>query len=170
VKKLRLVLVAAIIATGCAAPIEVQFDWDKKTDFEKYRTFKWSGVSASDTDPVTQEDKTLMNAVDVRLAGKGLAKVDDSPDLIVTFHAVGEDAALMRNDYDPQKGGTEDWTTMHYKQGTIVLDFTDAKTQERVWRGIAIGKVQRDASPDEIKGTIEKAINKMLKGYPPAES
>jgi hypothetical protein len=62
-----------------AAEINVNYDW--QADFTRYKTWRWrKGTPAPD--PI--EDKRLRDAIESRLAARGLSRVDSRGDLEVS--------------------------------------------------------------------------------------
>jgi hypothetical protein len=53
-----------------------------------------------------------------------------------------------------------------YKEGTLVIDLIDRKTEHLVWRGVGTGAV-RDMKPgDDLSG----AVGQILEEFPPGEA
>jgi hypothetical protein len=48
-----------------------------------------------------------------------------------------------------------------------MVDLFDRRQQQLVWRGIAENARRADAPPEQVDDTIEKAIVKIFKEYPP---
>ena len=53
------------------------------------------------------------------------------------------------------------------KEGTLVLDFLDAKTKSLVWHATASGAVRPTASPEEQQQRINEVITQLLARFPP---
>jgi hypothetical protein len=57
-----------------------------------------------------------------------------------------------------------------YQEGTLVLDFIDAKEKTLAWRAIA-QKVLEDApSPERVQKDLDQIAQKLLEKYPPKQS
>ncbi len=52
-------------------------------------------------------------------------------------------------------------------EGTLVLDFLDAKTQSLVWRATATAAVEPRVSPEDQQARINEVIAAMLANFPP---
>ena len=52
-----------------------------------------------------------------------------------------------------------------YTEGTLILDFVDAKTQKLVFRGVGTGTV---SDPETNADRIKQAVEKIVQGYPSA--
>jgi len=53
------------------------------------------------------------------------------------------------------------------KEGTLVLDFVDAKTKSLLWRATASAAVSPAVSPEEQQQRINEVIAEMLAHFPP---
>jgi len=54
-----------------------------------------------------------------------------------------------------------------YEEGTLVLDVVNGSEKDLIWRGTAKKTVDQNATPDKITKTINEAVKKLLKGFPP---
>ena len=50
----------------------------------------------------------------------------------------------------------------------MILDFVDAKSKNLLWRGTAKAEIQHVDTPEKSEALINKAVNEILKTYPPA--
>ena len=53
--------------------------------------------------------------------------------------------------------------------GTLVVDIADAKKGELAWRGIGVKEVKTDAKPEKRDKSINDAMKKIFKNYPPKQ-
>jgi hypothetical protein len=51
--------------------------------------------------------------------------------------------------------------------GTMVIDIADAKKSQVAWRGMGVKEVQTQAKPDKRDKSINEAVKKIFKNYPP---
>jgi hypothetical protein len=56
------------------------------------------------------------------------------------------------------------WDVYTWTQGTLIVDFTDPRTNQVVWRGTASAVVNHPENPSPKK--VEKAVNKLMAHYP----
>ena len=61
--------------------------------------------------------------------------------------------------------GTINISEQDYKEGTLVIDIYDGKTEKLLWRGSAEGTLSDKAAKNENK--LEKAVAKMFRNFPP---
>jgi hypothetical protein len=53
--------------------------------------------------------------------------------------------------------------------GMLVVNLVDPGTGAMVWRGMASGDVDANASPEKHDKKIHEAVQKIFRGYPPKE-
>lgn len=183
-KRLALLAVASLLLGAVPAVAQdVRYDFDKDKDFSKYRTYKWVTIKdAEQTDELTA--RQLVAAIDAELAKKGLTKTDaDSADLYIGYQtAVGTEKQFTA--YNTGWGYGAGWgrgwygyggmaTTTTYGStstvyvGTLDLSIYDSATKQLVWRGTASKTLDPKAKPDKKQKNITKAVQKLLKNYPP---
>ncbi|HYK34724.1 DUF4136 domain-containing protein [Alloacidobacterium sp.] len=172
---LMLMLVSSAIAQ------DVRYNFDKDTDFSKFKTYKWVALKGAATvnDLV---DKQIKDTVDAQLATKGLSKVDtDNPDLLIGYQAgIGTEKQFTSYDtgwgYGPGwyrggwyggGGGMTTGQTSTIYTGQLALDMNDSANKDLVWRGIVSKTIDPKAKPDKQQKNLTKAITKLLKNYPP---
>ncbi len=57
-----------------------------------------------------------------------------------------------------------------YLRGTLVLDITDVRTGEVIWRGWASKSLRLDPRPEKVRMYVNEAVEKILENFPPAGS
>jgi hypothetical protein len=53
--------------------------------------------------------------------------------------------------------------------GTLVIDMADAKKNQLAWRGMATKEVKTQASPEKRDKSINEAVKKVFKNFPPKQ-
>ena len=53
--------------------------------------------------------------------------------------------------------------------GTLVIDIADAKKKQVAWRGMGVKEVDTQAKPEKRDKSINNAVKKIFKNYPPEE-
>jgi hypothetical protein len=51
--------------------------------------------------------------------------------------------------------------------GTLVIDMADAKKNQLAWRGMGVKEVDTQAKPEKRDKSINNAVKKIFKNYPP---
>lgn len=155
---------------------KVNVDWDRSADFSTFHTYAWQ---KSPHPAKGLWDQRIVDGVDQRLAAGGLRKVDANPDLWVMYSkSLKDQKETIGTGYNfgPAWGWGWGWgpgiSTVQYntyitREGTLVVELANAKTQQLMWRGSATATIS-DNSEKNIK-TLDKALNNLFKNYPPAE-
>ena len=160
---------------------DVRYNFDKDTDFSKFKTYKWVPIKgAQQLDDLI--DKQIKSAVDAELAKKGLSRVEtDNADLLVGYQtAVGQEKQFNSYNtgwgYGPGWGGgwyggggsssTTTSTTTIYN-GQLDVDMYDSAHHDLVWRGVVSKTIDTKAKPDKREKNLAKALQKLFKNYPP---
>ena len=183
-KKSCFLMIAFLLAgVSSAVAQDIRYDFDKEKDFSKYKTYKWVPIKGAELpDELTQ--KTITSAIDAQLATKGLTKTDtDNADLYVGYQtALGQEKEYTSFNtgwgYGPGWGGgwygyggmstgTTYGSTSTVYVGQLDLSMYDAVAKQLVWRGSASKTLDPKAKPEKKQKNINKAVEKLLKKYPP---
>jgi hypothetical protein len=186
-KKMRkpVLLTTALFLMGVSSAFaqDIRYDFDKDKDFSKYKTYKWVPIKGAEMpDELTQ--KALTNAIDAQLAAKGLTKTDtDNADLYIGYQtALGQEKEFTSYNtgwgYGPGWGGgwygyggmsttTTYGSTSTVYVGQLDLSMYDPAAKQLVWRGTASKTLDPKAKPEKKQKNINKAVEKLLKKYPP---
>jgi Domain of unknown function (DUF4136) len=168
---------------GVVTAQDVRYDFDKNKDFSKYKTYKWVPIKGADQPDALTAQK-LTAAVDAELATKGLTKTDsDTADLYIGYQtAIGTEKQFTSYNtgwgYGPGWGGgwyggggmtsnTTYGSTSTVYIGQLDLSMYDPADKQIVWRGTASKTLDPKAKPEKKEKNIGKAVNKLLKNYPP---
>jgi len=182
----RLLVPAAVITTftlaGCSS-LQVSTDHDPTAvaSMAGYGSYDWMPHPEGD-DPLLHNRllaTRVENAVDAELGAKEFRRIDQgTPDFKVGWHASLEgkvDVSTVNNYYGyghqswgASGGGAHaDTFVREYKQGTLILDVVDARSNKLVWRGTAQAEVSMSDSTEKRESRIRKAVQKLFKGFPP---
>jgi len=189
-RTLRLTSIFLVIALvgGCSG-IQVSQDYDLSTDFNPYRTFAWAPEPTQKSGDVLIDspfmDRRIRNAIETTLESKGYPKADGGrPDFFVTYQLV-VNTQLEINTVGPAFGwgaypygywgypypywGGIDYTTFisQYELGTLLIDFTDAKTHQLFWRGIGSRRIYQQSTPEKTTARVNRTVAEILAQYPP---
>jgi hypothetical protein len=176
-KNIMLVPVLCIAVSGHAASLAVNYDYDTAADFAALKTFNWmpaTGNAAGDELLI----KKIRNTVDVQLQAKGRKIAADNPDFLIGMALSGQTTNAGSTGVGMSIGipvgragrvsvGGGKSKPREKKEGTLVMDFVDAKTKALVWRATATDAVDPSASPEEKQQKINEVIAAMLEHFPP---
>jgi hypothetical protein len=168
-KHMALTIIACL---GIAASAQdVQFDYSHSANFNAYKTYRWV-----DFKPVAIGDELLdqdiKRAVDAQLAGKGLRRVESGGDLVVGYQAWISQEKEFDSLGTGGWGGPFGWgdrrvTTSTTDVGKLTIGLFDPARKQLVWRGAASKTLNISKDPDKNYRTLEKAMAKLFRNYPP---
>lgn len=177
-KKAFLVLVALGIA-ACATAPSVTYDYDTAANFAALKTFAWmpaTGNAASDELLV----KKIRTTLDSQLQAKGRTPTQADADFLIGMQlsgkttyggstGVGVSVGIPVGRAGRVSVGGGKSVPTEKKEGTLVVDFVDAKTRSLLWRATASGAVDPAATPEQQQQRIDEVIAEMLKRFPPGK-
>ena len=182
-KRVLIGTVALLVLVVCSTfAQDVRYNFDKKTDFSKFRTYKWVELKGAEKlDDLT--DKQIKAALDSQLAAKGLTKTDaDNADLYIGYQpSIGQEKEFTSysSDWGYGPGWGRGWygsgmgstttsgQTSTIYTGQLALDMYDSANHDLVWRGVVSKTLDPKAKPEKREKNVTKAAQKLLKNYPP---
>jgi hypothetical protein len=164
---LRLLVAFFFLAALHSAAQKTNVDWDHNiTDFSKYRTYAWVKPSRTTSNPLM--DQRIVAAVDAQLAAKGMREAQADADVLVTYNAgLRQERSAIASGMGGWRrgGGMGRIDPVTENVGTLVVDVSDGKSKNLIWRGMATDTLSDQSEKNTKK--IEKAVDKMFKKYPP---
>jgi len=157
---------------------DVHYNYDRGTNFATYKTYQWVDIPGG---VVTDQliDRDIKRAVDGQLAEKGLTRVEKNADLYVGYQAViteEKGVNLTGMGGGPGWGGWGPWggwpgtvqgQTSTIPVGTLAVQLYDPARKQLIWRGDASKTIDLKKDPDKNYKTLQKAMAKLFKNYPP---
>jgi len=180
-KRLVIVAVAGLLAPAILLAQKTSYDYEKTANFAGFKTY-----AHKDGTKVGQQliDDRIVSAIDTQLAAKGLKRVDENPDLFVVYHVafdkqkdISTYSSGYGGGYGPYgwgwgggwAGGTTSTQVRDILVGTLVIDLADAKKGQLAWRGMGVKEVNTQANPEKRDKSINEAVKKIMKNYPPKQ-
>jgi hypothetical protein len=157
---------------------KVSYDFNKTANFSAFKTF-----AHKDGTKVGQPliDDRIDAAIDAEMALKGFSK-SETPDVFVVYHVAFDqekDISTYSSGYAGGYGpygwgwgggmGTTSTQVRNILIGTLVIDLADAKAGQLAWRGMATKEVDAQANPEKRDKSINNAVKKIFKNYPPKQ-
>ena len=181
-KKISFIWMALLLTIASTAfGQDVRYNFDKDTDFSKFKTYKWVPLKgATPVDDIM--DKQIKEAIDAQLATKGLSKVEgDDANLFVGYQtAIGTEKQFTSYDtgwgYGPGwygrgwyggGGGMTTGQTSTIYNGQLAVDMYNSTGHDLVWRGVVSKTLDPKAKPEKRQKNLTKALTKLFKNYPP---
>jgi hypothetical protein len=148
---------------------KTSFDFDRTAAFATFRTYAWrSGTPAGER----FLDQRIVSAIESQLAAKGLTKSESTRDLYVRYHV----ALVVQKSVSGFSGGPLGWPggldsfdarLNEIPVGGLVIDLIDASKRTLVLRGVGVNEIDLEAKPEKRDAAVGKAVEKILKNYPP---
>jgi hypothetical protein len=174
---MKILITIALLALGSVTinAQKVKVTSDPNADFSRYKTYTWDQGTFSN--PIIKQQ--IVAAVDTAMAAKGLQKVTENPDLIVSAMASTEsDLTVTNPSWAPSlnsiatgiPASSQAWPVT---KGTLLIDISDAKTKNGVWRGTATDTLEHGPTGNRVQDAksvekpIKKAVEKIFKKFPP---
>ena len=178
-KRLATLALAMVLTPALAMAQKTSYDFDKTANFTGFKTY-----ALKDGTKVGQQliDDRIVNAIDTELAAKGLTK-SEKPDVFVVYHVAFDkqkDISTFSSGYGGgyggygwgygggwAGGGSSTTTVRDILVGTLVIDIADANKGQMAWRGMGVKEVDTGANPEKRDKSINNAVKKIFKNYPP---
>ncbi len=184
--------VAAVLLAASCAGVYVSEDYDKRAPVDSYKTFHWmskpekmpeSARAAFERNPLL--GKRIQEIAGEILEKKGLKLDPDNPDILVNYYVGFNERVDIDGwgyGYGPHWGyfwpRIRPYYSYVYTEGTLVMDFVDAKTKEMVWRGVAdkalnydyfAAGTNRNFSDEDLRQILTKMLDQYPPGWPGSE-
>ena len=169
------------------------------THLSRYHTFAWMPVISNNGKKMNPAngaaDAKIKETATQVLTEKGLTLQQRQPDLLISYTAtVGRGT---RTNYYTTYGGWGGWgwggwynpyyafgpgfayrgaltyeDQEHYKEGTLVIDLIDRRTQKVIWRGFGVGEVHHDPQKniDDLPKVVQGILEQMNTATPPVHT
>jgi hypothetical protein len=192
-KSLALIsIISLALLFACGPAIKVSYDYDKETDFSKYKTFEYYGW-ADHSDKILSDidKKRIESAFGDEITKRGLKYVESDGDMVVSLFVVVDqktsvtaytDHYNMGGVYGPYGYGpgwgwgygtsTTRYQENDYLEGTLVVDFFDKAEKKLVWQGVGQKTVDENASTAVKDKNAQKMAQAIMAYFPikPLES
>jgi hypothetical protein len=179
--------VAGMLLLGSCAVTDISQD----VDFSQYKTFGWGKAEISVSSPAYKSgliSSKIRKGVKAEFERHGLVYNKKNPDLLVSYETFTKEKEqlsaggygaypfmmpgmyyrgfypYMWGPYMPY-GAYGPGRMSYYTEGTLIIDITDAKTKEHIWRGLVKGNV---SDVKALQKSISKGVKAIMKKYPGA--
>jgi hypothetical protein len=168
--------VAALLAGATqAAAQDVSYNAMPGADFAKFKTYRWVDVeNGQQADQIT--DRMIKTAVDAELAKKGLKMTDATDaDLYVGYQA----AIQHQTEWNAYNMGGVGWgyrmvawrrpQARRSTSACSISIFTIARRRSSSGKARPRRRSTAAPSPEKRQANVTKAVEKMMKNYPPPQ-
>ena len=166
-------IVLLLVMVSSCAPIRVNYDYEKTTDFKAYKTYNYyadlnTGLSELDSN-------RLLNALDHALQTNGYT-LSETPDFFIDIKS-NEYQEAARNNVGVGLGGTGGRVGGGISIGIpvgqnkfnrqIVFEFVDEHKNGLFWQAVSESSYSPNASPEKREALFKAIVTKILEGFPP---
>jgi Domain of unknown function (DUF4136) len=147
---------------SCSTIYGVQYDYDKQADFKSLKTYDWITVpEKANIDSLNVE--RVKKVVNAELQAKGLMMTSNNPDFLIAEHMVTKDKIQVEDwGYGYSRHGRYRRSSSYqYEEGSLCLDFIDAKSKKMIWRGVAKAVVDYVNTPEQSEKLIPEFCTKL---------
>ena len=183
--KILLVALPAALMFSCKPALKVSTDYDRAVNFSAYKSFSLYYLATNRNVSELNEER-IWNSIRTEMTRKGYVENNRSPDLVVNAISVLKNKKYLsantnfygyggtyrpygywNGGYTMASGGTT-MQTHNYKDGSLVIDVIDARTNKLIWQGTGTAEFEKvPKNPDEVIGN---AVYKILAGFPPGHT
>jgi Domain of unknown function (DUF4136) len=173
ISKFGIGFLLAILACAAMPAQDVSTNSMPGADFTKYHTYKWVPIDGA-VQPNQIVDAQIKQSIDSQLAAKGLTNTDgDKADLLIGYQ-ISITQEKQWNAYGTGGirwgGGMASAQQSTISTGTLVLDMYDPSTKQLVWTGRVSKTLDPSANQGKKQKNLDKAMQKLLKNFPPKAS
>jgi len=185
-KRLVMTGLPGLLLLAACSSLQVRTDYDTGYDFSTLNTYAWLDDQAPSDDIRVNNSliiNRVVNAVNSVLQSKGYTLADkDQADFYVTWFG-GIENRIRQETIDTWYGhlgyGYDDWGyrgywpgyirtySYEYQQGTLIIDFSDRRSKQLIWRGTGEKYLEDDPTPEEITQNINQTVAAILERFPP---
>lgn len=167
-------ILSILALAACSPEIRVYSDHDPDYNVRNFSTVDWgqqSGIEANRNPLHYNElnDKRIKSAILKELSSRGYSRTEEDPDLVIHYHIIIDDQSVVTTEpygyfYGPY------WMRMQthvysYREGTLIIDLMDPKTNNLVWRGWATAAIDM-ITQEQTEEMINRAVAKIFRRFP----
>jgi hypothetical protein len=171
-------LACAGMLGGCASGPKIFTQQDPAADFATYRSYGFKPALGTDEQGYSSIlSQLLKSAVSREMETRGYVQ-KEQPDLLINFHvstrekvqattspAAGGYYGYRRGYYGVWGGYPMETNVTQYTEGTLNIDLVDARRNQLVWEGVAVGRIREEARRN-LEPSVNEAVAKIFMEYP----
>lgn len=159
------IVLVLLSMSSCRTSYKLSSDYERVSDFDSYKTYQILEEKTCYQEvknPITKQ--RIEDAIHDNLINLGYTKADD-PDILISWYVFVEDKKEVEIYQDYYA-----WWRYHnhlfvytYKEGTLVIDIIDRKTNRVFWHGTVSDHIESDI--ENVKEKIEGAVKAIFDQY-----
>jgi hypothetical protein len=174
--KAMLVITAIALLSSCSQTLQVTTDYDRSANFSTYKTFRFSVLATTVNVNELNQDR-IINSIRREMTRKGYVENNNNPDLVITALTIlknKKQLSISGSNYGSFYTPRGYWgvpssiygnvQAHEYKDGTLLIDITDTKTEKLVWEGKGYSTLTKQPkNPEEV---TSRAVSKIMASFP----
>ena len=172
-KSLKIILLILLVSS-CSS-IRVNYDYEKSTDFSKYKTYNY--YSDLETGMNELDTKRFLKVLDSKLQAKGFT-ISETPDFFINIQS-SEFQEAQSSTVGLGVGGSGGHVGGGLSVGIpigqskinrrIIIDFIDENGKGLFWQAVSDGSYNPKASPEKREALFRAIVDKVFLQYPPSK-
>jgi len=165
-KIVRTLVSSSLLLLVCAVGVlaqSIQTDYDHNFNLAKLKTYAFTQQQRGANDPLAASpinNRRIHDALETQLQANGLSGAAQ-PDFLINYYVTTRKNLDIQ---DNRLGFFQRMGSINVNQiteGTIIVIFTDAATNQEVWRGYASGTL----NPKDLDKDVNKGITKLIQKF-----
>ena len=176
--KLFFIALPVMAMVSCKPTLNVSSDYDRSANFSTYKTFSLYYLISNKNVNELNENR-IWNSIRAEMMKKGYKENDQQPDIILNAVSVVKNRNSVSatttgygyggayRPYGYRAGmatGTTTFQKNSYKEGSLVIDVIDFKTNKLIWQGT--GSAEFEKAPKNPDEAVTNAVTKILANFP----
>jgi len=174
-KFLRLLpVLSMLLIFGSCTTVRVAADYDRNANFGNYNNFAFFKPGIDKAEINDLDKKRILRALDAELSAKGMNKSEKADILVSFFTKERERVDVYNNSFGYGWGWNPYWYGGYYgnhvstsTEGSLYVDFIDAKTNELVWQGVGRARLITSGNIEKKEERIKEIVKEIVAQYPP---
>jgi uncharacterized protein YceK len=172
----NLLILFVILTMASCSSVQVSYDYDKTTDFTKYKTYDYTEetktLGGSNGQLIKQR---LLSSVDQEMTSRGYTKSEGNADMLVELHIKTEQKQTAtaystggygRYRYGGMGMGTTSINYDDYTDGTLFINIVDKSADKLIWQGRGTKTLDENTTPQKADANISYAVKTIFSKYP----
>jgi hypothetical protein len=169
----QLFFISLLLVIISCAPIRVNYDYEKTTDFDTYKTYNY--YTPLDTGLSDLDSKRLLDAMNTKMQSRGCI-VSETPDFLINIQssefqeAQGNNVGVgLGGGGGNVGGGISFGIPMGQANVTrqIIFDFVDDNKSGLFWQAVSESSYNPKSNPEKREAQLQAIVEKVFSKYPP---
>ncbi len=170
--QLKYIVIAVVFSLTACSSVSVTTDFDHSVAFSQYHSYT---LISDQMTMSPSSNNALKETLRSQLAQQGIRETDEKADLHIVSRVSTQEKLQVHQSsdmgYGYRYGRYRGWggvpnnytDVSQYTEGTLILDFVDAKTQQLVFRGVGNATVD---DPQTNAAHIKEIVQKIMTDFP----